>query len=61
LYLYHDQLLILVAERSQSHLLDLYLNFNIMSIYSIISDLTIQSDLSNCFKNRTLEQKFLYQ
>jgi len=32
-----------------------------MSIYSIISDLTIQSDLSNCFKNRTLEQKFLYQ
>jgi len=31
-----------------------------MSIYSIVSDSTIRSDLSNCFKNRTLEQKFLY-
>jgi len=31
-----------------------------MSIYSIISDSKIQSDLSDCFKNRNLEQKFLY-
>jgi len=31
-----------------------------MSIYSIISDSDINSELTSCFKNRTLEQKFLY-
>ncbi len=31
-----------------------------MEIYSIISDSEISSGLTNCLKNRTLEQKFLY-
>lgn len=31
-----------------------------MPIYSLISDSEIKSDLSDCFKNRALEQKFLY-
>lgn len=31
-----------------------------MSIYSLVSDSNIKSDLSDCFKNRNLEQKFLY-
>lgn len=31
-----------------------------MSIYSLVSDSHIKSDLSHCLKNRSLEQKFLY-
>ncbi len=31
-----------------------------MPVYSLISDSKIKSDLSDCFKNRILEQRFLY-
>jgi len=31
-----------------------------MTIYSITSDSEISSGLTNCLKNRSLEQKFLY-
>jgi hypothetical protein len=61
LFLNEVLLLILVNEKFHYQVQILFHNYNIrMSVYNIISDSDITSEVSKCLRNRVLDQKFLY-